>query len=332
VVDLLKASHPEPTIAVTAMTTAFAAAAGRGPAGVFWVAAAVLAGQLSVGWNNDYLDRDRDAAARRWDKPIVTGAVAAETVRRAAVLALVAAAAASFASGWRAAVAHLAALAVAWGYNAGAKSTAVSVLPYVVAFGAAPAFVILGLPGHPLPPAWLVAAAGLLGGGAHFVNVLPDMADDLRAGVRGLPHRLGRRRSIVVAAVLLLAASWLLAAAPPGGLDGLGLAALATVAALVSVALWTSRRPGSRAAFRVVLLVAVLDVALLVARGAVSGRQEAATATSCCAASWNNPTNNSTNSRTDVTLNTGRASESGSTPDTGDMPTCADTTAAAIAV
>jgi len=272
VVELLKASHPEPTVAVTSMTTAFAVAAGRGPTGAFWVAAAVLAGQLSVGWNNDYVDRDRDIAARRSDKPIVRGTVAAGMVRRAAALALLAAAAASFASGWRAAVTHLVALAAAWGYNAGLKSTAVSVLPYVVAFGAAPAFVILGLPGHPLPPAWLVAAGGLLGGGAHFVNVLPDMHDDVRTGVRGLPHRLGRQRSIVVAAVLLVAASWLLATAPVGGLDGIGVAALLTVAALLSVALWAGRRPGSRAAFRVVLLVAAVDVALLVARGAASAR------------------------------------------------------------
>ena len=42
---------------------------------VLLVAAAVLAGQLSVGWLNDYLDADRDRAVRRADKPVVTGAL-----------------------------------------------------------------------------------------------------------------------------------------------------------------------------------------------------------------------------------------------------------------
>ncbi|NED56002.1 hypothetical protein G3I24_34620, partial [Micromonospora aurantiaca] len=57
-------------------------------------------------------------------------------------------------------------------YNRPLKSTPVSVLPYAVSFGALPAFVVLALPGSPVPPAWLVAAAALLGAGAHFANVL----------------------------------------------------------------------------------------------------------------------------------------------------------------
>ena len=45
------------------------------------------------------------------------------------------------------------------------KSTPFSVLPYLVAFGLLPAFVVVALPGHPAPPVWLVAAGALLGGG-----------------------------------------------------------------------------------------------------------------------------------------------------------------------
>jgi 4-hydroxybenzoate polyprenyltransferase len=277
--QLWRACHPEPTVAVTVMTTAFAASVGRGVTGTLWVAAAVLAGQLSVGWHNDYVDRNRDAAAHRRDKPLAAGAVEPGSVRAAAIVALVVAAVASFGSGWRAAVAHLLGLAAAWGYNAGVKATAGSVLPYVVAFGAAPAFVVLGLPGHPLPPAWLVAATALLGAGAHFANVLPDIDDDLRAGVRGLPHRLGRRWSTTAAALLLGGASLLLAAAPAGGVDDIGAAALTVVAVALGAILATGRRrarrpgggssSGSRWAFRLVLLVAVVDVALLIARGSV---------------------------------------------------------------
>jgi 4-hydroxybenzoate polyprenyltransferase len=270
-VSLFQASHPEPAVAVTLMTTAFALSVGRGVTGALWVASAVFAGQLSVGWSNDYLDRDRDVAAHRPDKPIATGTIAAGTVGVAAVVALAAAAAASFGSGWRASLVHLVALAAAWGYNAGLKATVVSVLPYVVAFGAAPAFVVLGLPGHPLPAPWLVAATALLGAGAHFVNVLPDLDDDVRTGVRGLPHRLGRQHSTTAAAVLLLAASGLLAVAPADGLDVLGVTALLTAGGLLAAALLAGRRPGSRWAFRLVLLVAVVDVTLLIARGPVAG-------------------------------------------------------------
>ncbi|MHA6618356.1 hypothetical protein [Pseudonocardia sp. DLS-67] len=39
------------------------------------VAAAVLAGQVSIGWRGDALDAGRDAAAGRPDKPVDTGAV-----------------------------------------------------------------------------------------------------------------------------------------------------------------------------------------------------------------------------------------------------------------
>ena len=58
---LAAACHPEPTVAVTAMVTALAVTAGRTVGGVVLVGAAVLTGQLSIGWLNDLLDADRDA-------------------------------------------------------------------------------------------------------------------------------------------------------------------------------------------------------------------------------------------------------------------------------
>jgi 4-hydroxybenzoate polyprenyltransferase len=266
VTGLARACHPEPTIAVTALFTAFAAAAGRGT-GTWWVAAAVLAGQLSVGWSNDYLDRARDARTARPDKPIVAGAVPARLVGTAALLALAASVPLSFGSGWRAAAAHLAGVAAAWAYNLGLKATAVSALPYAIGFGGLPAFVVLGLAGHPAPPVWLVLAGALLGVGAHFANVLPDLADDLRTGVRGLPHRLGASVSAALAALFLLAASLVLAFGP-GRPHAVVLAAVAAgAAALLAAAVVTGRRPGSRAAFRVTILVALVDAALLIGRG-----------------------------------------------------------------
>jgi len=80
VVAMARASHAAPTVAVTSFTTALAAGAGRRPGGAAAVAGAVLAGQLTVGWSNDYLDRHRDGLVGRTDKPIVAGEVSASTV------------------------------------------------------------------------------------------------------------------------------------------------------------------------------------------------------------------------------------------------------------
>ena len=269
-VALVRACHPEPTVAVTAMVTAFAAAAGRGW-GTVWVAAAVLAGQLSVGWSNDYLDAARDAQVARADKPVPAGLIARRVVGIAALLALVASVPLSLASGWLAALPHLAGIAAAWAYNLGLKGTVLSPIPYAIGFGGLPAFVVLGLPGRPDPPAWLVCAGALLGLGAHFANVLPDLADDIRLGVRGLPHRLGARVSAALAAALLLAASLVLAFGPGRPSAGVLGAVGAGVLALVVGGLLAARRPGSRAAFQVAMLVAVVDAALFIARGASLG-------------------------------------------------------------
>ena len=121
---LLRASHFQPTLAVTVITGVLAAVAGRG-LGTVAVVAAVLAGQLSVGWSNDWIDRDRDLRAGRDDKPIVSGAVAATVVERAAITALVLTVPLSLLSGWRAASVHLVAVLAAWAYNLGLKRTPV---------------------------------------------------------------------------------------------------------------------------------------------------------------------------------------------------------------
>jgi protoheme IX farnesyltransferase len=264
---LLRACHPEPTVAVTAMVTALAVTAGRDARGVLLVAAAVLAGQLSIGWLNDALDAGRDAAVGRTDKPIATGAVSVRTVAVASAVAAAACVPLSFASGVLAGGAHLVAVAAGWAYDLGVKSTRWSVVPYLVCFGLLPVFVALGLPGAPLPPWWMPAAGALLGAGAHFANVLPDLADDAATGVRGLPHRLGAAGSRAAAGLLLLAATVVLAVAAP--LPAALAWAVPVLAALVLAAGFRAgRRPGSRAPFRAVLVVAALAVLLLLVASA----------------------------------------------------------------
>jgi 4-hydroxybenzoate polyprenyltransferase len=263
---LLRASHFQPTVAVTAITGGLAIAVGRG-LGTVAVVAAVLAGQLSVGWSNDWLDRDRDRQAGRDDKPIVTGAVPAATVRRAAITALILTVPLSLLSGWRAATVHLVAVLAAWAYNLGLKRTRFSVGCYLLAFGLLPAFVTLGLPGHPWPPAWAMTAAALMGAGAHFVNVLPDRDADLRTGVHGLPQRMSYRGSLLVG-VGLLGAAVVLIGLGPTGRPTPGTAVPLVVGALALVAVVAATSTGhERAAWSLTLLIAAAAVVALMVNG-----------------------------------------------------------------
>ena len=210
IVPLVRASHLQPTFAVTAITTALAVSVGRG-AGSVWVLLAVLSGQFSVGWSNDFLDRERDLKSNRTDKPIVARQISASLVGTSAVVALGACVPLSLMSGWRAGSIHLIAVASAWLYNVKLKSTLASVVPYLFAFGLLPAFVTLGLGGHPWPRPWAMISAALLGAGAHFINVLPDLETDRATGVFGLPHRLGFMISLILGASLVAASTIVIA-------------------------------------------------------------------------------------------------------------------------
>ncbi|MFD7081891.1 UbiA family prenyltransferase [Streptomyces sp. NPDC059918] len=269
---LLRACHPVPAAAVTLLAAALAASVGRGLSGAVLVAAAVGTGQLSVGWCNDRVDLGRDLVTGRRDKPLVCGAVRPAAVTASALTALLLCVPLSLAGGLLGGCAHLCGVAAAWAYDLRLKSTAVSWLPYALAFGLLPAFVTLGLPGAPWPPWWLTAAAALLGAGAHFANVLPDIEDDLATGVSGLPHRIGARASAVVGGLLVLGSAAALVAGPPGRVPAYGWGLLAvTVAAVLPGALRPAGR--SRIPFLATMAVAGADVVLLVVRGAdLAGR------------------------------------------------------------
>lgn len=266
-VALALSCHPVPTVAVTAMATVLAVAAGDRATVVFLLLVAVLAGQLSIGWSNDLIDAGRDRVAGRSDKPVAAGVidrwmlVAPLVVVTAAVVPL------SLALGWRAGVAHLVGVASGWLYNLGLKSTLVSPVTYAIAFGALPAVATLARPVPVLPPWWATAAAVLLGVGAHFGNVLPDIEDDRRAGVRGLPQRAGRLASAIVAALTVMAAAGLLLAfgGTPAFVSVL-LSGLVVVLGALIVLIALSRRR-LRLAFVATMLAAALCVAMLVLTG-----------------------------------------------------------------
>lgn len=252
---LVRACHPLPAAAVTAFGVALAAAAGAGPVRLALVAAALLTGQLSIGWLNDAADAPLDIAAGRRGKPVVAGVVSAATVRTAAVVAAVATVPLSLALGPVPGVLHLVLVGSGWAYDLRLKSTVASPLPYLVAFTALPA-VSATAAGHAVPVR-LAAAAGVLAVAAHFANTVPDAEADAMTGVRGLPQRVGPRVSqwaaaggVACAALVLLVGAWSVLPGPAVALLGAAGLLGASGAALPA-----------DAAFRVVLAAAALSVA-----------------------------------------------------------------------
>jgi 4-hydroxybenzoate polyprenyltransferase len=236
-----------------------------------------------VGWHNDWRDADRDARANRADKPVARGDISRRAVAVAAFSAVTATVPLSLLSGWRAGLAHIVAVGLALGYNARLKETMASFVPYIVAFPLLVAFIALGRHPSQWPPWWALVGAALLGAGAHLANAAPDVGHDSAAGIRGLPQRLGARRSIEFALGLLVASAAVIGLGMGHSLSATakGVTVLAFTALLVvaSVLLWSERRGrgpaqrwlgalGPRAWFRVVMIAALGDVALLVIGGA----------------------------------------------------------------
>jgi 4-hydroxybenzoate polyprenyltransferase len=144
-----------------------------------------------------------------------------------------------------------------------------------VAFGALPAYSVLALPGAAVPAPWLVATGSMLGVGAHFFNVLPDIADDRATGVRSLPVRLGATASRWAGCGCLVAAAGVLVLGAPGARRPAGFAGLLLATALAVTAAVAGRQGGrARAPFLLAMLAAAVDLALLVVlvdRGAELG-------------------------------------------------------------
>jgi 4-hydroxybenzoate polyprenyltransferase len=215
---LVRSSHAGPSLVITAIMVTLAGRAGAGPGDLALFAVAALAGELSIGWSNDYADAERDARAGRTDKPIVAGSVGRHAVLTAAAIALAIAVVGCFLLSTATGVINLVMMVAGWAYNLGLKATPASGLAYVVGFGLIPAIAASVVPGGPPAPPWMLGAAALLGLGGHFANVLPDLEGDRVAGVGGLPQRVaaapgGPVAVRVVALVLLLGATALIAVA-----------------------------------------------------------------------------------------------------------------------
>lgn len=265
---LTRATHPGPTVSVTIVALLIGVAADLSPLRLVILGVVILTNQASIGLSNDWLDAERDRTSGRRDKPVALGLVRMETVRAWAVGTAMASVAISIALGPSATIANVVFIASAWSYNLGMKGTPYSVVPYLVSFGLLPLIVTLSREDAAPAAWWAMGMGALLGAAAHFANVLPDFDDDRRTGIRGLPHRLGRVTSGFVIAGALVAASALAVFGLGDEARWIGWVGLAltTAIAVISVVL-LSRRPPTRLLFRLIILAALVNVALLAVSG-----------------------------------------------------------------
>jgi 4-hydroxybenzoate polyprenyltransferase len=262
-VALALSSHPGPSVAVSAVTAVLGIAVGLDPLHVAILGLAFLLGQVSVGLSNDWIDAERDRAVGRTDKPVASGSVSVATVRGAAFVTAGAGILLTLPLGWPATLVHTVFIVSAWTYNLGLKNTPLSVLPYIVSFGLLPLVATLARPVPVAAAGWALALGALLGVAAHFANVLPDLDDDARTGIAGLPHRLGRTASGVVIWASLAAgaaAAFFGPADEKTVLQWIGLALTLLLAAAIAVAV---RRPPTRLLFQLIIAAALVNVVLL---------------------------------------------------------------------
>ena len=201
----LRAAHFGPTIIVTTITFLLSLSQ-YSPIDAVRIGLAIFAGQLVVGWTNDFIDAPLDIAAQRTTKPIVGKEINPDLLRKSIVFALVAALLLSLFSplGFTGTLIHFLGILSATLYNLKLKPTVLSPLPYIVSFGSLPWAIYL--PAGNQPPLWLFIDFMLIAVAFHFFNVLKDFQWDINQGILGLPQRLGKNSSLFISILLVISA------------------------------------------------------------------------------------------------------------------------------
>ena len=267
---LLQACHFGPSLLVTTVAFLIAQALWwEGPAYV--IAIGVLLGQLIVGWTNDLYDYDDDLKHNRIAKPLVSKLITPKQLRTAifAVIPLAVLVNLFGPLGLQGGSVYLLGIAFGLAYNFYFKYTALSPLPYVIAFAALPASIVLAV--DEVPPLWMMAAGSLLGVAAHIANVLKDFDEDGQSGIRSFPRIIGERASRLSIAVILLVNTVLLNSVSPQP----ALLIVGIIGALLTV------KASRKILFKAIMIVALANLALLLsALDSEIGNQEFADKTS----------------------------------------------------
>ena len=199
---LLKAAHFGPTLIVTTISFAFAVHYWwEGPA--FVIAFGVFTGQLVVGWSNDLYDLEDDLRHQRAKKPLVSGLISKQYLQKWLRFMVPFSFVANLLGplGIKGGSVYMLGIACGVAYNFYFKFSKLSPLPYAIAFAALPSSVAISKDIN--PPMWMILGGALFGMAAHFINVIKDMDQDQASGIKGLPQRLGKVKSIAAATILI---------------------------------------------------------------------------------------------------------------------------------
>ena len=250
--SLLRASHLGPTLAVTLVSFLLATALWwEGPA--YFISIGVFLGQLLVGWTNDLNDYQDDLKHNRMGKPLVSGELTKTSLLRAVKITTPIAVVVNLFGplGIKGGLLYLFGVGMGVAYNFYLKSTVLSPLPYALAFAAFVSSIVISTDQN--VPIWLVLAGALFGVAAHFANVLKDLDQDLTSGIKGLPQRLGKKKSRIICGSLLIALTLTLNSANPNQ--------VLLIVGLIGAAVTTLS--SSKWIFKALMITAIVDVILL---------------------------------------------------------------------
>ena len=197
------AAHFGPTMLITTISFLLVARLWwEGPA--YLIAFTVFLGQLLIGWSNDIYDYQDDLKHNRVNKPLVSGQLQIENLRRATFILLPIALLANLLGplGLKGGAVYLLGVGCGIAYNFYFKFRITSPLVYFIALAALPASIFYAVDRN--PPLWVLASSSLLGVAFHFANVLKDLSADRDSNIGGLPQRLGKKSSLVIIAILLI--------------------------------------------------------------------------------------------------------------------------------
>ena len=197
------AAHFGPTMLITTISFLLAAQLWwEGPA--YLIAFTVFLGQLLIGWSNDIYDYQDDLKHNRINKPLVSGQLQIEDLKKATFILLPFAVIANLLGplGLKGGAVYLLGVGCGIAYNFYFKFRITSPLVYFIALAALPASIFYAVDRN--PPLWVLASSSLLGVAFHFANVLKDLSADRDSNIGGLPQRLGKKASLVIIAILLI--------------------------------------------------------------------------------------------------------------------------------
>jgi 4-hydroxybenzoate polyprenyltransferase len=199
---LLKASHFGPTLLVTTISFGFATYYWwEGPAYV--IAFGVFTGQLVVGWSNDLYDFEDDLKHKRQSKPLVNAVITKAYLQKWLRFMVPFSFIANLLGplGIKGGLTYMLGVGFGVAYNFYFKFSILSPLPFALAFAALPSCIAISK--DITPPTWMWAGGALFGMAAHFINVIKDMKADQISQIKGLPQRLGTKKSMLAAAFLI---------------------------------------------------------------------------------------------------------------------------------